>query len=53
MDFGFHTGIEGWQCPKLDECDFDLCEMCIRWAIHCEKTGTDLGLKEPPAYESD
>ena len=28
----------------LQEYDFDLCEMCVRWAIHCEKTGTDLGL---------
>ena len=21
-----------------DECDFDMCEMCLRWALHCEKT---------------
>ncbi len=42
--FGYHEGTEGWQCPDLDNCDFDLCEMCVRWALHCEKTGTDLGL---------
>ena len=42
--FGYHEGTEGWQCPDLDNCDFDLCEVCVRWVMHCEKTGTDLGL---------
>ena len=43
-EFGYHEGTEGWQNPDLDNYDFDLCEMCVRWCIHCEKTGTDLGL---------
>ena len=45
-DFEFHEGIEGWQSMGEDE-DFDLCEMCIRWAIHCDRTGTELGLLTP------
>ena len=38
-EFGYHEGTEGWQNPDLDNYDFDLCEMCVRWCIHCEKTG--------------
>ena len=29
---------------EVQECDFDMCEMCIRWSVHCEKLGTDLML---------
>ena len=32
-DFDEHLGIEGWSSKE----DFDLCEMCIRWVVHCEK----------------
>ena len=28
-----------------DECDFDLCEMCVTWVLECEEFGTDLMLK--------
>ena len=50
-EFDFHQGTEAWQ--SLDRnLDFDLCEMCIRWAIHCQKTGTDLGwVEETPAND--
>ena len=51
-DFELHVGTKSWICRyeenKLTgetECDFDLCEMCVRWVVHCEKTGTDLGLR--------
>ena len=44
-DFDEHAGIGGWQSPKR-ECDFDLCEMCIRWCLHCEKSGADFGWSE-------
>jgi len=37
LGFDYHEGVEGWQCPDKDNCDFDLCDMCIRWIIHCEK----------------
>ena len=37
----------------MEEYDFDLCEMCIRWAIHCDRTGTELGLKEVPEHLRD
>ena len=37
-DDGAGAGDEG------DDCDFDMCEMCIRWALHCDKSGMDLGL---------
>ena len=43
-EFGYHEGTEGWQNPDTQHFDFDLCEMCVRWCIHCERTGTDLGL---------
>ena len=35
---------ESYEGDGLQECDFDLCEMCVRWTVHCEKTGTDLEL---------
>ena len=35
-NFDYHEGTEGWQCTNFDECDFDLCEMCLRWYVHCE-----------------
>ena len=54
-DFGLHEDLNAWRCfnnPVVGsdqavadnaeaECDFDMCEMCIRWALHCEKTGSD------------
>ena len=43
-EFGLHEGIEAWTSTGED-CDFDLCEMCIRWCIHCENQGIDPGLK--------
>ena len=42
-DFAFHAGIEGWQSTQEGE-DFDLCEMCIRWAMHCDRFGIELEL---------
>ena len=42
-DFDHHDGTEGWQCPDRENCDFDICEMCIRWVLHCEKNKLDLG----------
>ena len=48
-DFDEHPGIDGWTCPETTPdgeyaCDFDLCGMCIRWCIHCEKYNLDPGL---------
>ena len=43
-EFGLHTGVEAWTSTGED-CDFDLCEMCIRWCIHCENQGISPGLK--------
>ena len=50
-DFGVHMELSAWRClnnpisgngpPEATgeaECDFDMCEMCLRWALHCEKT---------------
>ena len=48
---GLHSNSKAWRCfhnyePVLgtvgneedveDECDFDMCEMCVRWALYCE-----------------
>ena len=44
-DFDLHIGCEGWTSSKEEE-DFDLCEMCIRWALHCEKNRLDLELSD-------
>ena len=51
-DFELHEGTKSWICRHdeneltgQNECDFDLCEMCVRWVAHCEKTGTHLGKK--------
>ena len=51
-DFDLYPEIKVWTSTfqsKDDrgddfEDEFDICEMCIRWALHCERTGTDLGL---------
>ena len=49
-DYGLHPDIKVWRCEKssmvngeIEECDIDICEMCVRWTLHCERTGTDLG----------
>ena len=49
-DYELHSGTKSWCCrfeevshTVENECDFDLCEMCVRWTAHCEKTGIDLG----------
>ena len=47
LGFDYHAGTEGWQCPDRDNCDFDLCSMCIRWVIHCEKNKIELEWTEP------
>ena len=44
QEFGFHEGTEGWQCPDRD-CDFDICDMCIRWVLHCEKNSLEIKWK--------
>ena len=44
-DFETHTDTLAWRCTEMipheelgeEECDFDLCEMCLRWTIFCEK----------------
>ena len=45
-DFGTHEGIESWSSAG-EGCDFDLCEMCLRWCIHCEKNNLDIGWMNP------
>ena len=44
--FDYYTGMQGWRCSKAneEECDFDICEMCVRWALHCDKNSLELGL---------
>lgn len=51
QEFELHPDTKCWRCYQAlegseDDCDFDLCEMCVRWVIHCERTGSDLGLVE-------
>ena len=36
VSFALHEGTLAW---RSTESDFDLCEMCLRWAIHCERKG--------------
>ena len=44
---GRHAQAEAWRCQELDdygnECDFDLCQDCLRWVLYCEHTGTIMG----------
>lgn len=47
-DFDYHENMEGWSCQ---ECEFDLCEACIRWAMHCAKDNIPLGLAFPDEPE--
>ena len=47
-DFAFHETMAGWQCTK---CDFDICEHCIRWVMHCDKTKKPLGIVTPDKPE--
>ena len=48
--FDYYADTERWSCPD-SKCDFDLCEMCTRWCIHCERTGTDIGWAVEKAAE--
>ena len=43
--------MSGWQCPDLDNCDFDLCEHCVRWIMHCVKENMPLGIVTPDQPE--
>ena len=54
-EFDLHPELNAWRCfaaptgseegaAEGDDCDFDMCEMCIRWTLHCDKSGNDLGL---------
>ena len=54
--FALHLDTKAWGCYQTSEgsdadfeeqvsCDFDICEMCVRWTLYCEKTGTFLNLK--------
>ena len=45
-DFGEHEGTDFWSSSNKDE-DFDLCEMCLRWCIYCEKNNLDIGWIDP------
>ena len=53
-DFGMHRGIKAWRCyqkipcqtgdgEESEDCDLDLCEMCMRWIVYCEQNGISLG----------
>ena len=45
-DFDLHPQFKVWRCEETvdgEDCDFDLCEVCVRWTMHCERTQTDLG----------
>ena len=46
-DFDYHETMSGWMCPDTDNCDFDLCEHCVRWILHCDNDKLDLGVIEP------
>ena len=48
--FDYYLDTERWSCPDRD-CDFDLCEMCTRWCLHCEKTGNDIGWVDDKAAQ--
>jgi hypothetical protein len=43
--------MSGWQCPDLENCDFDLCEHCIRWIMHCVEDEIDMGAVKPKKNE--
>ena len=46
-DFQSHAGTMCWRCPQViinsegqeEDCDFDICDMCLRWAIYCTRKG--------------
>ena len=42
-DLGIHEGIKCWRSTGEDA-DYDLCENCIRWVIHCLENDEDMGL---------
>ena len=47
IDFDLHPNTKCWRCYQMmaesqEDCDFDLCEMCVRWVVHCERTGIDM-----------
>ena len=46
--FDFYFDTERWSCPDRD-CDFDLCEMCTRWCLHCERNEITVGWVEDKA----
>ena len=50
LAFDLYAGTERWSCPDR-ECDYDLCEMCTRWCIHCEKNNVDIELVEESEAE--
>ena len=50
-DFQLHEDQAGFACDK-EECDFDICEMCIRWALYAQSNKeVDLGLSD--GFEKD
>ena len=51
LGFDVHPGVEGWQNPDRENYDMDLCDMCIRWIIHCEKNRLNLSWREPEDEE--
>ena len=52
LGFDYHDGVMGYTSPNRDD-DFDLCEMCIRWIIHCEKNRIALTWREPDEEEEE
>jgi len=50
-EFNWHETMSGWQCPDLDNCDFDLCEHCIRWIMHCVEDKIEMGTVKPKKNE--
>ena len=52
--FDYYEDTERWSCPD-SACDFDLCEMCTRWCLHCDRNGIDIGwaIEKPAEDPSD
>ena len=45
-DLSLHAGTKAYRSTGGESADFDLCEVCIRWVIHCYENDEDLGLDE-------
>ena len=60
-DFETHSNTLAWRSSGVirnedgeeEECDFDLCEMCLRWALYCEKKGRGDKAKTLELFQAD